>query len=224
MKCMLENKEIRKDMLRRYLDVETSVEEERALMEYFMQHAPDDEEKALAAMIVGETLIRRADSEDSVVSERKTMYKKFARYWWTGMAAAIAAVVVCLVWLSDDNVVDADVDRTAVALNVVPQHAVDSKKPVAQSTPEPVTKPKAVTADVKIPKCNSLQLSEEPRRVVDEILAVLDVDDEALVSCDIVMKGDGAVVTKIFADGEPKIYLLAFGKDGEYDLIALNGE
>ena len=57
--CELDNKEIRKEMLMRYLDAETTVAEERALVEYFMQHNPDAEESALAAMIVAESTISR---------------------------------------------------------------------------------------------------------------------------------------------------------------------
>lgn len=219
--CDLNNKEIRKEILGRYLDAETTIAEERALVEYFMQHNPDDEESAVAAMIVAENNISRVGFDEN--STRVSVNKNCrARYWWVGAAAAIAVAVTCFVWICGDNAVDADVEKTTIASNVENPHVPDTKDSIPQTVQSTNMKVKGIEDDERMPKCESQQLPKKPHQLVDDILAVLDVDDDALVSCDIAMKGDGALVTKVFTKGEKQTYLLTFGKDGEYDLIALN--
>ena len=219
--CELNNKEIRKEILGRYLDAETTIAEERALVEYFMQHNPDDEERAVAAMIVAENNISRVGFDEN--STRVSVNKNSrARYWCAGLAAAIAVAVTCFVWICGDNAVDADVEKTTIASNVESPHVTDTKDSIPQTVQSTNMKVKGIEDDERMPKCESRQLPKKPHRLVDDILAVLDVDDDALVSCDIAMKGDGALVTKVFSKGEKRTYLLTFGKDGEYDLIALN--
>ena len=221
MMCDLNNKEIRKEILGRYLDAETTIAEERALVEYFMQNNPDDEERAVAAMIVAENNISRVGFDEN--STRVSVNKNSrARYWLAGAAAAIAVAVTCFVWICGDNAVDADVEKTTIASNVENPHVTDTKDSIPQTVQSTNMKVKGIEDDERMPKCESRQLPKKPHRLVDDILAVLDVDDDALVSCDIAMKGDGALVTKVFSKGEKRTYLLTFGKDGEYDLIALN--
>ena len=219
--CDLNNKEIRKEILGRYLDAETTIAEERALVEYFMQHNPDDEERTVAAMIVAENNISRVGFDEN--STRVSVNKNNrARYWCAGLAAAIAVAVTCFVWICGDNAVDADVEKTTIASNVENPHVTDTKDSIPQTVQSTNMKVKGIEDDERMPKCESRQLPKKPHQLVDDILAVLDVDDDALVSCDIAMKGDGALVTKVFSKGEKRTYLLTFGKDGEYDLIALN--
>ena len=93
--CDLNNKEIRKEILRRYLDAETTIAEERALVEYFMQHSPDDEERAVAAMIVAENNISRVSFDEN--STRVSVNKNSrARYWWAGRGNCSSCDVFCL--------------------------------------------------------------------------------------------------------------------------------
>ena len=220
--CDLNNKEIRKEILRRYLDAETTIAEERALVEYFMQHNSDDEERAVAVMIVAENNISRVGFDENSTRVSAVNKNSRAGYWWVGAAAAIAVAVTCFVWICGDNAVDADVEKTTIASNVENPHVTDTKDSIPKTVQTTNMKVKGMEDDERMPKGKSRQLPKKPHRLVDDILAVLDVDDDALVSCDIAMKGDGALVTKVFSKGEKRTYLLTFGKDGEYDLIALN--
>ena len=220
--CELDNKEIRKEMLMRYLDAETTVAEERALVEYFMQHNPDAEESALAAMIVAESTISRVGFEENSANAGAVNHNRWVRYWWAGVAAVIAVVVTCFVCINRGNSVDGNAENATIASNNESPLIIDNKDSKPKSMPSTSAKAEGIKEEVRMPKCESQQLPEKPHRVVDDILAVLDVGDDALVSCDIAMKGDGALVTKVFAKGEKRTYLLTFDKDGEYDLIALN--
>lgn len=223
--CKLDNKEIRKEILRRYLDAETTIAEERALAEYFLQHDPDDEERALATMIVAENSISRVGFEEDSANAGVINQNGWARYWWAGMVAAIAVAVTCFVWISGEKTVDTEVEKTAIASNVTCSHEFVEKESRLTTVQATASKEKDINInkeEVRMAKSESRQISKNTPRIVDDILAVLEVDDDALVSCDIAMKGDGALVTKVFSKGEKRTYLLTFSDDGEYDLIALN--
>lgn len=96
----IRNKEIRKELIVRYLDAETSLSEEKLLVGYYLENeVVDEDEQAIARMIwmdnVNTALLsdEGADEYDRIVKETSPKIKWISVRWiaWiSGIAAAIA--------------------------------------------------------------------------------------------------------------------------------------
>ena len=94
------NKEIRKSLIAKYLDAETSLVEERMLVDYYLDNKDvDEDEQAFAQMIRMENIHANLLSDegveefDRIVNERKQETKRIPLRWMTwvgGIAASIA--------------------------------------------------------------------------------------------------------------------------------------
>ena len=95
----LEDKNIRKALAEKYLSAETSVEVERALAIYYSDHQPEEDEKALAAMVTaaaGEWLLsdEGAKEFDRIASPNAILLKTNIFRWAAGIAVVAAAVAL----------------------------------------------------------------------------------------------------------------------------------
>ena len=96
----IRNKEIRKSLIAKYLDAETSFAEERMLVDYFLSHKDvDQDEQAFVKMIRMENIQTNLLSDkgeeeyDRIVSETKQESKRIPlrrMIWVGGIAASIA--------------------------------------------------------------------------------------------------------------------------------------
>ena len=97
----IDNKLERKALIESYLNAGTTVAEERALAEYFATHTPDADEKAVAQLILASNPALKCLSDsgeqefDRIVEGRRhTIGFRAALKWVSGIAAAIALIVV----------------------------------------------------------------------------------------------------------------------------------
>lgn len=102
----IRNKDIRKALIIKYLDAETSLAEERMLMDYYLDCKDvDEDEKAFAQMIRMENVHTSLLSDegveeyDRIVSETKQNPKRIPLRWMT-WAGGIAASIALLLMLS----------------------------------------------------------------------------------------------------------------------------
>ena len=96
----IRNKEIRKEFITKYLNVETSPAEERILMDYYLNNKDvDEDEQAFALMILMENIHTNLFSDegveeyDGIINETNKKYKRIPLRWMTwagGIAASIA--------------------------------------------------------------------------------------------------------------------------------------
>ena len=96
----IENKEIRRELIGRYLEAETTPAEEQQLAAYYACHEADEEEQPVARMIRMEHLNAPLLSDegvkefDRIVSRAKIQLKNSKSLWLGGMAAAITLLLV----------------------------------------------------------------------------------------------------------------------------------
>ena len=99
----IENKEIRRELIARYMEAETSPAEERLLADYYAHHEADDDERAIARMIRAEHLHDALLSDEGVeefvrivgeagIQPRKPVTRH--TLWLGSMAAAIALLLM----------------------------------------------------------------------------------------------------------------------------------
>ena len=97
----IDNKLERKALIENYLNVETTVAEERALAEYFATHTADADEEAFARLILASNPALKCLSNSGeqefdrlVESRRHSIGLQTALKWVSGIAAAIAVIVI----------------------------------------------------------------------------------------------------------------------------------
>lgn len=100
MNTMLENKQFRMALAERYMEADTTIQEEKMLAEYYASHQPDADEEQIA------TLIRMSHSEadasmladtadfDRISKDRRPVHMLLR--WSSVAAAAIILMLVCL--------------------------------------------------------------------------------------------------------------------------------
>lgn len=98
MNTMLENKQFRKALAERYLDADTTIQEEKMLAEYYASHPIDADEEPVAALLKM-THANASDMIDTADFDRVAMGRRPARMilrWGSAAAAAIVLMLVCL--------------------------------------------------------------------------------------------------------------------------------
>ena len=99
----INNKEIRTAIIAKYLEAETSVAEERLLVEYFQLNSADEDEKAVAAMIHLEHHDALLFSDNGVeeyhriVAWKSVKPHKYTRYIAIGLCSMAAGIALLLI-------------------------------------------------------------------------------------------------------------------------------
>lgn len=120
---MINNKEIRKKLIERYLASETTIEEERLLAEYFSKTLPDKEEEEIALMF--KILQKGEESPEKLLSKEgekeyykiiyKASIKRFRPFAFAFLACAAAiALFVILLTKPSESVDKAYSEETSV--------------------------------------------------------------------------------------------------------------
>jgi len=106
----LNDKKIRKELIHRYMDAETTVAEEQLLAEYYASHCPEPEERVFARlahataphpMTEDEATSKGGEAEfDKIMMTRTSSGWK---PWWIITAAAAAVLLAILLWKPSDE-------------------------------------------------------------------------------------------------------------------------
>ena len=151
----IDNKQERKALIESYLNADTTVAEERALTEYYATHTADTDEKAVAQLILASNTalkcLRDSDEQefDRIIENRRpTIYFRTALKWVSGIAAAIALVVIVrgTVLSRLDNQCDITPIEIAQTLNTLMSLSADE---IESMTATPCGKNVLITAKMK---------------------------------------------------------------------------
>ena len=151
----IDNKQERKTLIESYLNADTTVAEERALAEYYATHTADADEKAVAQLILASNPALKCLSDsgeqefDRIVEGRRhTIGFRTALKWVSGIAAAIALVVIVRgAFLSHiDNQCDITPIEIAQTLNTLMNLSADE---IESMTATPCGKNVLITAKMK---------------------------------------------------------------------------
>lgn len=97
----IRNKEMRRELIRRYMDAETSPNEEKLLANYYTCHEPDNDEQAIAQLIrmenINDSLLsdEGVDEFDRIINGAKQKNKQ-NRMYWIAWASGIVAIIALL--------------------------------------------------------------------------------------------------------------------------------
>lgn len=151
----IDNKLERKALIESYLNADTTVDEERALAEYFATHTADAEEEAFSQLIMASTPSLKCLSNSGeqefdrlVESRRHSIGLQTALKWVSGIAAAIAVIVIVRgTFLSHfDNQCDITPIEIAETLNTLMNLSADE---IESMTATPCGKNVLITAKMK---------------------------------------------------------------------------
>ena len=163
----IDNKLERKALIENYLNVETTVAEERALAEYFATHTADADEEAFARLILASNPALKCLSNSGeqefdrlVESRRHSIGLQTALKWVSGIAAAIAVIVIVRgTFLSHfDNQCDITPIEIAETLNTLMNLSADE---IESMTATPCGKNVLITAKMKDNSSNTYILTRD---------------------------------------------------------------
>lgn len=163
----IDNKLERKALIENYLNVETTVAEERALAEYFATHTADADEEAFARLILASNPALKCLSNSGeqefdrlVENHRHSIGLQTALKWVSGIAAAIAVIVIVRgTFLSHfDNQCDITPIEIAETLNMLMNLSADE---IESMTATPCGKNVLITARMKDNSSSTYILTRE---------------------------------------------------------------
>lgn len=232
----LENKQVRVSLIKRYLDADTSVAEERALALYFRHHQPDADEHEVALLLLSPfPLENTVDVEEHGEDAYDRIVKKHAKrrvrlVLWSATTAVAAIMLLVLVAVPGfQRTKDvchqpahmADVPR----VSVLPEQPIKSRhidvheaSEVEASQPSRAlaTKPRKCASPVR-PEHGSW--SQDARRLLDDVAQVVRLQLADAESYEVIPAGNGAFITVKLQDGNTVTYLMTV--DSEDDCFQL---
>lgn len=208
---MRQDREFYRDLAARYLEADTTAEEEKALAEYLARYAESAEDKALARLLM---LERHgylhvsgpcADmEEDACVPLSDEAEKEFDRMVSGRRPAVCRPVMRKPAWKRILWYVSLPV-CAAIALAVVLLHTGPGNDPGPET---PFTAGKG--------RLDAL-------RIAGNIQSLMDMADGHIASVSARPSGDAALVTARFTDGTSRLYIMTYnGDEGSASLVALN--
>lgn len=212
---------IRMQLVHRYQNAETTIEEEQQLRQYYTQTAdePTPEERDVRLLILSSAQLaggfalseEKADEFDLLMAKKPA--KHVALYW---IASAAAAVIVAIFLLTNEQVDD---------VSSQPQVADATLKEIAQhqdtvtENPPIVVEPKQTITERPTPKqpkrksrTSAPAITEQQ---VNNMIAAVNYTNEQVESYMLQPVGDATIVTKTMADGSSASYIVCLSDDNE---------
>ena len=207
---MRQDREFYRDLAARYLEADTTAEEEKALAEYLARYAESAEDKALARLLMLERHGYLQVSgpcadmeEDACVPLSDEAEKEFDRMVSGRRPAVCRPVMRKPAWKRILWYVSLPACAAAIALAVVLLHTGSG------SDPEPSDTAGKGHLDALC--------------LAGNMQSLMDIADGHIVSVSAVPSGDAALVTARFTDGTSRLYIMTYnGDEGSASLVALN--
>ena len=232
----LNDQHTRLQLIERFLNAETTLEEECLLREYFSQNTNEltTEEKAVSQLLLltGNTSLKPEISKEKATEFdllMKPKSKKNAVLWIASIAAAIIIAFLLFSNQKSDESEGAQIAKVIERNPVLPlkEETKPKETPVVaktESTHPPVIKRK--TARSELPKkTSSAPVKEEKTIDLGEMMAVVNYDLEQIESYEMRPAGNAMIVTKTLANGTSSTYIVAtIDKGKEYTLVPINNQ
>ena len=209
---MRQDREFYRDLAARYLEADTTAEEEKILAEYLARYAESAEDKALARLLMlehnGCSQVSGAPGcadteEDSCMLLSDEAEREFDRLVSGRGPAVCRPVMRKPAWKRILWYVSLPACAAAIALAVVLLHTGSG------SDPEPSDTAGKGYLDAL--------------RLAGNMQSLMDIADGHIASVSAVPSGDAALVTARFTDGTSRLYIMTYnGDEGSASLIALN--
>ena len=208
---MRQDREFYRDLAARYLEADTTAEEEKALAEYLARYAESAEDRALARLLMLEhhgylhVSGPCADmEEDACMLLSDEAEREFDRLVSGRGPAVCRPIMRKPVWKRILWYVSLPV-CAAIALAVVLLHTGPGNDPEPET---PFTAGKG--------RLDAL-------RIAGNIQSLMDMADGHIASVSARPSGDAALVTARFTDGTSRLYIMTYnGDEGSASLVALN--
>ena len=211
---MRQDREFYRDLAARYLEADTTAEEEKILAEYLARYAESAEDKALARLLMlehnGCSQVSGApccaDTEkDSCMLLSDEAEREFDRLVSGRGPAVCRPIMRKPVWKRILWYVSLPACAAAIALAVALLHTGSG------SDPEPETPFASGKGHL------------DALRLAGNMQSLMDIADGHIASVSAVPSGDAALVTARFTDGTSRLYIMTYnGDEGSASLIALN--
>ena len=211
---MRQDREFYRDLAARYLEADTTAEEEKALAEYLARYAESAEDKALARLLMlehnGCSQVSGAPGcadteEDSCMLLSDEAEREFDRMVSGRRPAVCRPVMRKPAWKRILWYVSLPACAAAIALAVALLHTGSG------GDPEPETPFASGKGHL------------DALRLAGNMQSLMDIADGHIASVSAVPSGDAALVTARFTDGTSRLYIMTYnGDEGSASLVALN--
>lgn len=238
----IDNKAERMALIQRFLNAETSVEEEKVLSGYFATHQPDDDEREVALLCntIRNTFAFEEEYEsdlsgeyEAIIQGRKSLKSKKLIVYFSGIAASILVLFAISFYLKSN--------QTAVVskLSMIEKHTTG--KAMALVSPDSVSQ-KAIENDsifrtikAKTPYKTKQNVSpKQVKKAIKERLSTPEMIGRVRYLADIALKkdkeiemipiGNAAVIVSADTATPYKFLAIPYDNDGNMQLFALEDE
>lgn len=214
---------IRMQLVNRYLNAETTIEEEQMLRKYYAQTeevlTPEENDVRLlimsSARFAGEFALseEKADEFDRLMAKKPA--KRVALYW---IVSAAAAIIIAFFLLTNKQV--DDVPSQPQVASVTPKEISEPQHQDSVTEPQPLAiEPKRTITErptTKQPKRktdrNDATITE---RQVNNMMAAANFTNEQVETYRLQPVGDATIVTKTRGDGTSASYIVCLSDDNE---------
>ena len=169
-------KEIRKELITKYLNAETSPAEERILMDYYLDNKDvDEDEQAFARMIRMENIHtdflsdEGVEEYDRIVNETKQVSKQIPLRWMTWVGGIAASVA--LIFMMSPFFTSSKADATEIAQCIQQVMSLDMEDMVAISA-TPVDECVWVKAELKDGSTKTFIMTKDKEMGETSLLAI----------------------------------------------------